>query len=237
MNAESRLLKELKATRLERDRAQAAVAAARLAHREALARVQSLALLSPAPPEADVAAAASAVASAARTVASAEGSVPSYRACPLETDILVFHYVLEGPEGTPYAGGFYHGIIQFPPEYPLKPPSVKMLTPVRACRAVLQCPAPCTACALTTPCTTPTLLSPTLSHRAAALRSTSAFASPCLTITCVEPSGALWGGMLLRLPAASPTHTRLHSPLTPYSQSPGSPPGPTTRSWWACCPS
>jgi hypothetical protein len=50
-------------------------------------------------------------------------------AMPLEDDILVFHYVLEGPEGTPYAGGHYHGYLKFTSEYPLKPPAVLMLTP------------------------------------------------------------------------------------------------------------
>jgi ubiquitin-conjugating enzyme E2 J2 len=37
--------------------------------------------------------------------------------------------VLEGAPGTPYVGGFYHGMILFPNEYPLKPPGIKMLTP------------------------------------------------------------------------------------------------------------
>ncbi len=37
--------------------------------------------------------------------------------------------MLEGAPGTPYVGGFYHGMILFPNEYPLKPPGIKMLTP------------------------------------------------------------------------------------------------------------
>jgi hypothetical protein len=32
--------------------------------------------------------------------------------------------VLEGSEGTPFAGGFYYGKIKFPPEYPYKPPGI-----------------------------------------------------------------------------------------------------------------
>jgi ubiquitin-conjugating enzyme E2 J2 len=51
------------------------------------------------------------------------------QARPLETDILTFHYVLEGAQGTPYEGGFYHGVLKFPAEYPFKPPSVLMITP------------------------------------------------------------------------------------------------------------
>ena len=48
---------------------------------------------------------------------------------PRPDDILVWHYVLDGAPGSPYAGGQYHGVLRFPPEYPLKAPSVLMLTP------------------------------------------------------------------------------------------------------------
>jgi ubiquitin-conjugating enzyme E2 J2 len=56
-------------------------------------------------------------------------SPPGIRAKPLESDILQWHYVIEGPTGTPYAGGFYHGLVRFPNEYPFKPPSVMMYSP------------------------------------------------------------------------------------------------------------
>jgi ubiquitin-conjugating enzyme E2 J2 len=51
------------------------------------------------------------------------------RAVPLDNDILIFHYVIEGPPDTPYAHGFYHGVLKFPSEYPLKPPTIIMYTP------------------------------------------------------------------------------------------------------------
>ncbi|POM76799.1 Ubiquitin-conjugating enzyme E2 [Phytophthora palmivora] len=51
------------------------------------------------------------------------------QAVPLETNILEWHYVITGTKGTPYEGGFYHGKLKFPPEYPMKPPSVMMITP------------------------------------------------------------------------------------------------------------
>ncbi|KAH9665467.1 zinc finger protein WIP2 [Citrus sinensis] len=38
-------------------------------------------------------------------------------------------YVLEGSNGTPFAGGYYYGKIKFPPEYPYKPPGILMITP------------------------------------------------------------------------------------------------------------
>jgi len=44
-------------------------------------------------------------------------------------DILQWHYLLEGPPGTPYEGGFYHGMIKFPTNFPYAPPSITMCTP------------------------------------------------------------------------------------------------------------
>ena len=48
---------------------------------------------------------------------------------PLPTNILEWHYVVEGPSDSPFAGGFYHGVLKFPKEYPYKPPSIIMCTP------------------------------------------------------------------------------------------------------------
>jgi hypothetical protein len=39
------------------------------------------------------------------------------------------HYVVTGPENTPYVGGQYHGKLVFSPEFPYKPPSIYMTTP------------------------------------------------------------------------------------------------------------
>nr|GEX68929.1 ubiquitin-conjugating enzyme E2 34-like [Tanacetum cinerariifolium] len=44
---------------------------------------------------------------------------------PSPNDILEWHYVLEGSQGTPFAGGYYYGKIKFPPEYPFKPPGIR----------------------------------------------------------------------------------------------------------------
>lgn len=48
---------------------------------------------------------------------------------PLENDLLEWHYVIEGNKDTPYEGGYYWGKLVFPKQYPLKPPSVMILTP------------------------------------------------------------------------------------------------------------
>ncbi|KAK3518719.1 hypothetical protein QTP70_008908 [Hemibagrus guttatus] len=39
------------------------------------------------------------------------------------------HYLVRGPEKTPYEGGYYHGKLIFPREFPFKPPSIYMITP------------------------------------------------------------------------------------------------------------
>jgi hypothetical protein len=57
---------------------------------------------------------------AARTARSAPLTptpAPSPQAKPLEDDILTLHYVIEGPPDSPFAGGHYHGVLKFPPEY------------------------------------------------------------------------------------------------------------------------
>ncbi|ETV93932.1 hypothetical protein H310_12271 [Aphanomyces invadans] len=53
--------------------------------------------------------------------------VDNIEAVPLENNILEWHYVIRGV-GL-YEGGFYHGKLKFPREYPMKPPSVYMITP------------------------------------------------------------------------------------------------------------
>ncbi|XP_071840560.1 ubiquitin-conjugating enzyme E2 J2-like isoform X1 [Apostichopus japonicus] len=55
--------------------------------------------------------------------------VPYVTAAPLPSNILEWHYVVRGPEKTPYEGGLYHGKLVFPQEFPFKPPSIYMITP------------------------------------------------------------------------------------------------------------
>mmetsp|Transcript_44545 Transcript_44545/g.109366 ORF Transcript_44545/g.109366 Transcript_44545/m.109366 type:complete len:204 (-) Transcript_44545:35-646(-) len=50
-------------------------------------------------------------------------------ACPSEDNLLVWHYVLLGPEDSPYDGGVYHGQLVFPHDYPHAPPAIYMSTP------------------------------------------------------------------------------------------------------------
>lgn len=55
--------------------------------------------------------------------------IPYIVAEPLSSNILVWHYVITGPPDSPYAGGFYHGRLVFPKEFPFNPPSILMTTP------------------------------------------------------------------------------------------------------------
>ncbi|XP_055382598.1 ubiquitin-conjugating enzyme E2 J2-like [Condylostylus longicornis] len=55
--------------------------------------------------------------------------VPYIYAEPLPSNILEWHYVIKGPEDSPYFCGYYHGKLLFSNEYPFKPPSIYMFTP------------------------------------------------------------------------------------------------------------
>lgn len=61
-------------------------------------------------------------------VAIQKNPVQSISTTPNESNLLEWHYVIEGPKDSPYEGGYYHGILRFPKDYPYKPPSILMLT-------------------------------------------------------------------------------------------------------------
>lgn len=55
--------------------------------------------------------------------------VPLVSAEPDPVNMLVWHYCVRGPIDTPYEGGYFHGKLIFPKEFPFKPPSILMMTP------------------------------------------------------------------------------------------------------------
>ncbi|KAL6865675.1 Ubiquitin-conjugating enzyme E2 6 [Amphichorda felina] len=58
-----------------------------------------------------------------------ENPPPYITAHPSESNILEWHYILTGPEDTPYHNGQFWGTLIFPPNYPFAPPAIRMHTP------------------------------------------------------------------------------------------------------------
>ena len=52
-----------------------------------------------------------------------------YCAKPLDDNLFEWHFTFRGPEDSEFQGGFYHGRIILPPDYPMKPPSIMLLNP------------------------------------------------------------------------------------------------------------
>ncbi|KAF7991243.1 hypothetical protein HCN44_002805 [Aphidius gifuensis] len=52
-----------------------------------------------------------------------------YRAFPLEDNLFDWHFTMRGQPSSDFEGGIYHGRIILPPEYPMKPPNIILLTP------------------------------------------------------------------------------------------------------------
>nr|XP_054931798.1 ubiquitin-conjugating enzyme E2 Z-like [Dermacentor andersoni] len=47
---------------------------------------------------------------------------------PEENDITNVHAVIVGPDDTPYEGGFFHFVLKCLPDYPARPPLVRLMT-------------------------------------------------------------------------------------------------------------
>ena len=54
---------------------------------------------------------------------------PFFYAQPLDAEPFEWHFTIRGVDGSEYEGGFYHGIITLPNQYPFKPPYIEFLTP------------------------------------------------------------------------------------------------------------
>ncbi|XP_043246805.1 ubiquitin-conjugating enzyme E2 J1-like [Amphibalanus amphitrite] len=52
-----------------------------------------------------------------------------YYAQPLDDNLFEWHFTVRGPDDSAFEGGVYHGRILLPSQYPMKPPSIIMMTP------------------------------------------------------------------------------------------------------------
>lgn len=52
-----------------------------------------------------------------------------FYAQPLDDNLFEWHFTIRGPGDTEFDGGIFHGRIVLPPDYPMKPPSIIILTP------------------------------------------------------------------------------------------------------------
>ncbi|XP_066996915.1 ubiquitin-conjugating enzyme E2 Z [Anabrus simplex] len=53
---------------------------------------------------------------------------PGLFVVPDEKDMTVIHALITGSFDTPYEGGFFYFLIRCPPDYPIRPPRVKLMT-------------------------------------------------------------------------------------------------------------
>lgn len=52
-----------------------------------------------------------------------------YCARPLDDNLFEWHFTVRGAPQSDFADGIYHGRILLPPDYPMKPPNIILLTP------------------------------------------------------------------------------------------------------------
>ncbi len=57
----------------------------------------------------------------------------AFEAKPDDNNIFLWHGSIQGPEGTPYEGGVFKLKIDFPSDYPYKPPKIVFITKIFHC--------------------------------------------------------------------------------------------------------
>ena len=48
---------------------------------------------------------------------------------PDPNNMFKMHFCIYGLKDCPFEGGYYHGMVLFPVEYPMKPPGIMLITP------------------------------------------------------------------------------------------------------------
>ncbi|CAM1295359.1 UBE2J1 (predicted) [Pycnogonum litorale] len=64
-----------------------------------------------------------------REMAELRDATEDYYAQPIDENLFEWHFSVRGPKDSEFEEGVYHGRIILPPEYPMKPPSIILLTP------------------------------------------------------------------------------------------------------------
>lgn len=49
---------------------------------------------------------------------------------PDEHDMFLWHLNIRAPDDTPWKGAVFHLTMEFPPQYPTKPPTIRVMTPL-----------------------------------------------------------------------------------------------------------
>ena len=55
--------------------------------------------------------------------------IPCVNTVPNDKNMLIWHFIIAGPDGSDYTGGLYLGTLTHSSNYPFKPPKIQMLTP------------------------------------------------------------------------------------------------------------
>lgn len=58
-----------------------------------------------------------------------DSDLANFVATPTANNVFEWHFCIFGLKDCAYEGGFYHGKLMFPIEYPNKPPGIIMFTP------------------------------------------------------------------------------------------------------------
>ena len=61
----------------------------------------------------------------------------------VKDNLFEWHFTVRGPSDSDFQGGVYHGRITLPPDYPMKPPSIMLLTVsikqnIYSCQSILK---------------------------------------------------------------------------------------------------
>lgn len=57
-----------------------------------------------------------------------KNATEEYNAYPLDENLFEWHFTVRGPPLSDFSTGVYHGRILLPPDYPMKPPNIILLT-------------------------------------------------------------------------------------------------------------